>query len=226
MSAHAVRSALGALAIVLGSTGTAIVPETVAAQPGASRPALPERLNAGTRAAIERLADSLRGTGVPVEPFYDKAAEDVLKGADDERILRAVRSLAGELTGARASLGSSATEAEILAGASALHAGVAAEHLRSLAKERGPGRSGVPLAVPLTVLADLVTRLVPPNVATASVAALITRGAADDDFAALRAEVQRDISSGLAPGAATTARTQAFIQASRRPETRLPRNPR
>jgi hypothetical protein len=110
--------------------------------------------------------------------------------------------------------------AEILAGASALHAGVAASHLRSLAKERGAGRGSVPLAVPLTVLADLVTRRVPPNVAMTSVLALIARGAADDDFAALRAEVQRDISSGLAPDAAAKARTQAFIRAN--PPLRAP----
>jgi hypothetical protein len=214
MMAATVRSALCALAILFGVAGTAIAPATVVAQSGVSRPALPGRLAATTRAAIEGLADSLRRTNVPADPLYDKAAEGVLKGADDERILRAVRSLAGELTGARSALGSTATAAEILAGASALHAGVAAEHLRSLAKERGTGSGGAPLAVPLTVLADLVTRRVPPNVATASVVALIARGAADDDFAALRAEVQRDISSGLAPDAAAKARTQAFIRAN------------
>ncbi len=220
MMAATVRSMLGALAVLSGSLGTAITPATVPAQSGVGRPELPGRLNASTRAAIERLADSLRQANVPVDPLYDKAAEGVLKGADDERILRAVRSLATELTGARSALGGSATVAEILAGASALHAGVAASHLRSLAKGRGAGRGGVPLAVPLTVLADLVTRRVPPNVAMTSVLALIARGAADDDFAALRTEVQRDISSGLAPDAAAKARTQAFIRAN--PPLRVP----
>lgn len=214
MIAATVRSVLCAVAFLFGVAGTALAPGTVAAQSGVSRPALPGRLNATTRAAIERLADSLRRANVPADPLYDKAAEGVLKGADDERILRAVRSLAGELTLARSALGSTATAAEVLAGASAVHAGVPAEHLRSLAGERGTGSRSAPLAVPLTVLADLVTRRVPPNVATASVVALIARGAADDDFAALRAEVQRDISSGLAPDAAAQARTQAFIRAN------------
>jgi hypothetical protein len=214
---------LCALAILFGSAGTAIAPATIAAQSGVGRPALPDRLNASTRAAIELLADSLHGADVPVDPLYNKAAEGVLKGADDERILRAVRSLAGELAGARAALGSFATEAEVLAGASALHAGVAAAHLRSLAKERGHGKEGAPLAVPLTVLADLVTRRVPHNVAMTSVLALIARGAADDDFAALWAEVQRDISSGLAPAAAAQTRTQAFIRKNPPLKTPVPR---
>lgn len=185
----------------------------------ASRRQLPARLSTETRSAIERLADSLGRAKVPVEPLYDKAAEGVLKGADDSRILRAVRSLARELASARAALGPSAASAEILAGASALHAGVLPDDLRKLARERQHPRGTMSLAVPLTVLADLVTRRVPPGVATASVSTLISGGAAEDDFTALRAEVQRDISSGLAPAAAAAARTQAFIRANPRAGT-------
>jgi hypothetical protein len=191
-----------------------LLPAVAHAQPGARAPALPDRLHADTRTAIERLADSLRAAGVPAEPLYDKAAEGVLKGADDARIVRAVRSLAGELRAARAALGPAAADAEILAGASALHAGVPDESLRRLTRARR-ARGG--LAVPLTVLADLVTRRVPPDVAAASVEALIDRGATDEAFAALRIEVQRDILSGLAPAAAATARTRALMQSSGRP---------
>jgi hypothetical protein len=191
-------------------------PMAAAGQAGTPRPALP--LQPETRTAIQRLADSLRAAKIPADPLYDKAAEGVLKGADDTRILRAVRSLAGELVAARGALGSSATDAEILAAASALHAGVPIDALRTLAASRGKRRAAASLAVPLTVLADLVTRRVPPDVAVESVEALIMRGATDDAFAALRAEVQRDILSGTAPAAAASARTRALVQTGERPE--------
>lgn len=207
------RRLAGAAAIA--AAGLVAAPMAAAGQAEAPRPELP--LRPETRAAIQRLADSLRAATVPAEPLYDKAAEGVLKGADDLRILRAVRSLAGELVAARAALGATANDAEILAGASALHAGVPDDALRQLAAFRGK-RGAASLAVPLTVLADLVTRRVPPDVAAESVEALILRGAADDTFAALRAEVQRDILSGTAPAAAASARTRALIQAGGRLE--------
>lgn len=194
----------------------ALVPSLAESQAQSDGVRLPDRLSAETRLAVERLADSLRSAGVPWEPLYAKSAEGVLKGADDARILRAVRSLASELTGAHAVLGSSATAAEIVAGASALHAGVPPSDLRRLAQTRRgrPGES--PLAVPLTVLADLVARRVPADVATASVEALLSRGAPDDQFSALRADVQRDILSGASPAAA--ARRRALIQSSGPPQ--------
>lgn len=202
MTRFLVRRAASAL------VAAALVGMPLAAQ--TRTPALPDRLQADTREVIRRLADSLSTAGVPIEPLYDKAAEGVLKGADDARILRAVRSLAAELTASRAALGTRASRAEILAGASALHAGVPDDELRRLAKAGGDGRA---LAVPLTVLADLVTRRVPPAVAVSSVEALVERGASDDAFTVLRAEVQKDILSGLAPAAAATARSRALVQA-------------
>src|SRR5690606_18089936 len=111
------------------------------------RPELPERLQPATRGAIERLADSLRGDGLPWEPLYAKSAEGVLKGADDARILRAVRSLARELGDASAALGPSAAPAEVVAGASALHAGVPPADLRRLARTRASRTGESPLAV-------------------------------------------------------------------------------
>lgn len=205
---HIVRITILAAALVVAP----LTPSLAESQADPSRASLPERLQPDTRHAIERLADSLRRAGLPWEPLYAKSAEGVLKGADDDRILRAVRSLARELTDARASLGPSATTAEIVAGASALHAGVPGGDLRRLARTRASRSGESPLAVPLTVLADLVSRRVPPDVATASVEALLSRGAPDEQFAVLRADVQRDILSGASPAAA--ARKRALIQSS------------
>jgi fermentation-respiration switch protein FrsA (DUF1100 family) len=211
MTSRIVRVALMGGVVALG----AALASRVAAQ-GAAGAVLPERLQPGTRAEVERLADSLRIAGLPWEALYAKSAEGVLKGAEDARILHAVRSLARELTGARTALGASVTPAEIVAGASALHAGVPPDDLRRLARTRASRSGESPLALPLTVLADLVARRVPPDVATASVEALLSRGAPDEQFAVLRADVQRDILSGTTPAAA--ARRRALIQSSGPPE--------
>jgi hypothetical protein len=180
---------------------------------------IPDRLRPTTRVLVERLADSLRAAGLPADPLYAKAAEGVLKGADDERILGALRTLARELGEARSALGPTAGPAELIAGASALHAGVPPATLRRLREVRERKAPASSLATPLVVLADLVTRRVPPAVAASSVDQLLARGAPDDDFTALRAGIERDILAGRPPDAATVARTQALLQTidTRRP---------
>ena len=99
---HRLFTSLASCAAILMMA--ALAPSGAESQSPAERMTLPETLQPDTRAAVERLADSLRSAGVPWEPLYAKSAEGVLKGADDERILRAVRSLARELTGARGAL--------------------------------------------------------------------------------------------------------------------------
>ena len=176
-----------------------------------TRDRLPDRPQPATRTAIEQLADSLRSAGLPDEPLYSKAAEGVLKGATDGRILTVVRSLARELGDARAALGIEASDAEIVAGASALHAGVPEAELRRM-RDRHSRGSSASLAVPLTVLADMITRGVPPNDAAVSVNALLARRVDDARFQALRVGIERDISAGRPPGAAAEVWTQRVLQ--------------
>jgi len=195
------RVAVGLLALVA-------TPLVAGAQ---QQSALPDRLAPATRASIERLADSLHGVGLPAQPLYAKAAEGVLKGADDTRILTATRTLARELGEARAALGEESDEAELIAGASALHAGAPAATLRRLRERGGARRAKGALAVPLVVLADLASRGIPPAVAGASLEALAARNASDDQFTALRAAIERDIEAGRTPTDAMTARTRALL---------------
>jgi hypothetical protein len=179
--------------------------------PGAQQSTLPDRLAPATRATIERLADSLRGARLPWQPVYAKAAEGVLKGANDDRILAAIRTLARELAVARSALGPESDEAELIAGASALHAGATASTLRRLREGGGPRRARGALAVPLVVLADLASRGIPPAVAGASLEALAARNASDEQFTALRAAIERDIQAGRPPADAANARTRALL---------------
>jgi hypothetical protein len=191
--------------------GVLLLLSVMAADADAQRSALPDRLAPTTRATIERLCDSLRSVDLPAQPLYAKAAEGVLKGADDARIVSAIRTLARELGEARAALGDESDEAELIAGASALHAGAPAATLRRLREGRGSRRAKGALAVPLVVLADLASRGIPPAVAGASLEALAARNASDDQFAALRAAIERDIQAGRPPADATTARTRALL---------------
>lgn len=200
------RSSTVAIAVLLlaAASGTA----RAQASPVESR--LPERLAPATRQAIVALADSLERLRVPSEGLYAKAAEGVLKGADDARILVAVRRLARELRDAREALGAEATPGELMAGANALHAGVPAAALREL-RAASTGGTGE-LAVPIVVLVDLVTRRVPADVAARSISTLIARRASDADFHALRTAVDQDIRVGAHPADAAAARARAAAE--------------
>lgn len=174
---------------------------------------LPSQLASSTRQAIARLGDSLRAARLPDEPLYAKAAEGVLKGVDDARIVTAVRTLARELGEARASLSAGADDAELVAAASALHMGASPAMIKQLRDTHAAAAGdATSLATPLVALADLLTRRVPPSVAAAAIDSLVSRRAPNDDFAALRAAVERDIDAGRAPEASVVQRTQGLLR--------------
>jgi hypothetical protein len=159
------------------------------------------RLSPAARAEVETLLDSARRDGLPLEPLVDRALEGAIKGADDARIIAAVRRLAGELAAAREAFGPGVADPEIAAGASALRAGARGEDLARLRTLR-PGRS---VTVAAAVLTDLVALGVPPDTATAAVLALAEL-ADDASYLAFRRSVERDVALGATPVAALTYR--------------------
>lgn len=211
----AARAAAQPAPALLALGGQAAGAEPPAAQP-APQPTLPARLAPDARATIERLADSLRVAGVPWEPLYAKAAEGVLKGADDARIVAVVRVLARELGEARATLGARASSAEIVGAASALHAGVPAATLvrlqRVQATPRAAGERGG-LALSFLVLADLASRGIAPGRVAGTLGTLLERGASDAELAAFRAGVERDLLAGRRPDDALAARATTTLRA-------------
>ena len=190
---------------------------------GADAPSSGSTLSPALRAAVDRLADSARASGVPAEPLYLKAAEGVLKGADDDRVAAVVGRLLGELREARRGLGADATSTELVAGASAVHAGLDAGTLRRVRAARPDAHAENALVMPLVVLADLVARRVTPAIATASVIALAERGAPDAEFASLRSVVESEIRRGQPPDVAARARTTAILRAMPGTERAAPR---
>jgi hypothetical protein len=184
----------------------------LASTAGAQTATLPARLGADVRATLERLIDSVRAAGLPTGPLADKAAEGVLKGADDQRILVAVRMLTRELGEARTILGSINDPALLSAMASALHAGAAPGTLRQLAHPSGSAPDSHTLATALVTLVDLVAKRIPPLSATNAVNELLRRRATDDQFIVLRSEVEQDIRGGTEPEAALTKRIRAHVE--------------
>lgn len=163
--------------------------------------------DAGTRARIDAVIERARGAALPVEPLVDKALEGARKRAPDARIIEAVTSLAARLDSSRAALGSASTEAELVAAAAALQAGVGPAVLTQLRRER-TGRS---LAVPLVVLSDLVTRGVPHDTASALILLVAHEGLGDETLLAIQRDVQRDVRDGAHPATAAAIRARGAV---------------
>ena len=181
---------------------------------------LPARLQPATRHTLEALADSLRRQGLPPSLVYAKAAEGVFKGADDARIITAARALAHGAFEAQRALGARAGASAIVAAASALSAGVRIDQLRAI---RDASRDPDALAVAFLVVGDLVSRHVPSERATASVADLLARRDPTLALQTLRARVAEDIAFGAPPTAALANRTREVLRV---PPTAPPTMPR
>jgi hypothetical protein len=161
-----------------------------------------DRLDPITAGAVQRLVDSARTEGLPTEPLVQKALEGSTLGAGGDRIRAAVSALFGQLSRARAALGTSASDAEVTAAAGAIRAGVPADTLQRLRALR----SGRSLVVPISVLADLVAEGAPPDQVYRSVFDLARDGRPDDDFLALRRREARQAVGAPDPAEPRTAR--------------------
>jgi hypothetical protein len=169
-----------------------------------------ERLDAATRPAVAALVDSARRASLPTEPLVQRALEGATKRASGDVIVAAVRRFAVDLGHARDALGSTATPAELTAGAAALRAGASPTilaHLRQTRRE--------PLTMSLAVLADLVASGVPVDSAAAAVLALASR-ARDAELLEFRRAVERDIALGAPPAAAAATAADVRVNAGAR----------
>jgi hypothetical protein len=191
-----VFAVLAVFALALPAIGAAQVERIAGRVPDSARPAL------------VALIDSARAAGLPVEPLVNKALEGASKGADGRRIVAAVRALAGRLADARAALGGSSSDAELVAGAAALGASVPRSFLAGLRREH----PGLVLVQPLAVMADLTARGVPADSAGRFVVALMRAGARDAELVAFRQSVERDIALGAPAGASASVRMTAVAR--------------
>jgi len=179
----------------------------VARRAGAQDMRLAAQLDPATATRVGSIVDRARAASLPTEPLIDKALEGARKRAPAARILDAVGALAARLDTSRTALGATATESELVAGASALQAGVASPVLRELRAARGTKS----LAVPLVVLGDLVTRGVPSDTASALILLVAREGLGDETLLAIQRDVQRDVRDGAHPATAAAIRARGAV---------------
>lgn len=208
------RTVLVCAVLAIGPTSRARAQsaQTVPSAPATGASVLPERLSPASRALVQQLADSLLRETLPADALIDKAAEGALKGATEDRIVGAVRSLAQRLRLSRTLLGAAASRDELLASSSALFAGVPSSAIARFATAQRARPAASSLTVPLSIIAELASARVPFDVVMASVTTLVSRGAADADLRAFRANVERDIRQGQSPQDAAAAGVQRTLR--------------
>jgi hypothetical protein len=166
-----------------------------------------ERLDAATRAAVANVVQMAAARSLPTEPLVLKALEGASKGATATRIVEAVRALAGRLDVARNALGTPRTEAELVAGASALYVGIEPAALARLRT----ARAGASLAMPLVALTFFVERGVDRELSVRWVEDLVRADVGHEELLRLQQSVDADIRGGAAVTPAGGARVQALL---------------
>jgi hypothetical protein len=160
-----------------------------------------------TAALLTRIVDSARARGLPTEPIVAKISLGTLRHIPSERIIVAAQSLAARLEDARVALAPKPTATDIAAGGDALSvAGVTRAALQAV-RSTSPNR---PVAVPISVLAQLVASGVPTKRATEIVTELIKRGASNAQLVALGNDVNSDVGHGARAIASLDVRLQGL----------------
>lgn len=186
----------------------AVVPGALAGQDVAKQ--LDGRVSPDVRKAVVTIAADAAARGLPVDPLVEKAIEGGAKGVPADRVIAAVRALAGRLGDAMSALreaGVTAPNGDVVeGGADALNAGLTSGDVRDLVRMSRPPYDP---ALTLRVAATLVALGVPPDQALQLVNAMITAGRSPGDLLSLPADVQAGVGRGATPGQAAAGLTRA-----------------
>jgi len=222
-----VRTTGVALTIVLG----VIVAGGLAAQDVQAR--LDRRVSPEVQRAVQGIAADAAAHGLPVDPLVQKAIEGAAKGVPDDRVIAAVRALAGRLGQAMAAVreaGVAAPAGDVVeGGADALNAGFSGRQVSDLVRVSQPPQDP---ALTLRVAATLAALGVPTTQAFQLVEGMISAGRSPSDLLGLPGQVQTGVARGATPAqaAAGLARAAGGAPPGRLPDwvppgQRKPRNP-
>jgi hypothetical protein len=182
-------------AILLAALFAALVTRSAHADEAGDEARLAARLAPDVARQVALLVRVAGAAGLPTDPLVARAFEGASRGADAAGIVSVVRRQEGAQSAARDALGASSQADEIVAGASALLAGVPADSLARLRLAR-PGGS---LVIPLVVLCDLVARGVPADAASVAVVTAARAGATDNALLRIRERIHTGIENGGTP---------------------------
>jgi hypothetical protein len=155
------------------------------------------KLDANSRYGIQLLIDSARAAGLPWKPLMSTALEGIAKQAPGRYIVVRVRKVLVALRDARAVLGPVSAE-DLNAAASVIDGGGMKPDQLVAFKNPPRGRS---LVTAFMVMGDFLTRGIPRDEASSTIAKLWRDGWSDADFMGLLRGVESDILQGLSPGA-------------------------
>ena len=150
--------------------------------------------------AVQDIAADVTARGLPAEPLIDKALEGGAKHVSAERVIAAVRALAGRLDQAAAALrggGIAAPRADAVeGGADALNAGLSSDEVRALAIVSRPPYDP---ALTLRVAAALAALGVGPDQTVELLRDVIKAGGTPGELLGLPAQVASGIARGQTP---------------------------
>ena len=166
----------------------------------------PAGLDSAASAQIGTIVDGTRALGLPTERIVAKVQRGLFVHAPATKIVAAARAVAERLAAARTALAPAPSPADIEAGEDALSLGVNEAALKAV-RQVSPNQS---VAVPLGVLAQLVTSGVPTKRAMDMVTQLIRHGATSDQLVALGRDVNSDVERGAKADASLDARMRGL----------------
>ena len=197
------------------------------------QPRLDGRVSPEVQRAVQRIAADAAAQGLPIEPLVQKAIEGAAKGVPGDRVIAAVRALAGRLGQSMAAVregGVSTPGGDIVeGGADALNAGLTGPEVSDLVRVSQPPQDPT---LTLRVAATLAALGVPAKQVLTLLQGLISNGGSQSDLLGLPGQVQTGVAQGATPAqaAAGLARAAGSLPPGRNPDwvppgQRKPKNP-
>lgn len=150
--------------------------------------------------AVQDIAAAAAAHGLPTEPLVEKAIEGGAKRVPAERLIAAVRALAGRLASAADAVhaaGLATPQADVVeGGADGLSAGLTPAQVSALVRA---SRAPYDPALVLRVAATLAALGVSPKQTVQLVEGMIKDGKSSSDLLGLPGEVQADVAQGATP---------------------------
>jgi len=197
------------------------------------QPRLDGRVSPEVQRAVQRIAADAAAQGLPIDPLVQKAIEGAAKGVPGDRVIAAVRALAGRLGQSMAAVrdgGVSTPGGDVVqGGADALNAGLTGREISDLVRVSGPPQDPT---LTLRVAATLAALGVPAKQVLTLLQGLISDGRSQSDLLGLPGQVQTGVAQGATPAqaAAGLARAAGGLPPGRNPDwvppgQRKPKNP-
>jgi len=168
------------------------------------------RVSPEVQRAVRRIAADAAAQGLPVDPLVQKAIEGGAKGVPGDRVIAAVRALAGRLAEAKEAVseaGVAAPSGDVVeGGADALNAGLSRSQVGELVRVSQPPQDP---ALTLRVAATLAALGVPATQALQLVQGMISAGRSPSDLLGLPGQVQAGVARGATPAQAAAGLARA-----------------